>query len=131
MHHSKTFVLYRRPYLDTYNYNQSYKNIVTINVVPSGPLGKWVRRVQFLPLSEFKDSSSYCRGGSLCGLALSSFRGCGSLMCVDEVPDLFGFLMSHGYTIDTSLTKMMNTGDVRFHTDNANQIICFVTYVGS
>ena len=129
--HSKTFVLYSRPYLDTYNYNQSYKNIVTINVVPHGPLGKWVRRVQFLPLSEFKDLNCGGRGGSSCGLALSSFRsGCGALMCVDEVPDLFGFLMSHGYTIDTSLTKMMNTGDVRFHTDNSNKIICFVRYVG-
>jgi len=72
----------------------------------------------------------------LCGLAIG--RGffnvnnnCGSgLMNVDEVPDLFSFLLSHGYKIDTSLTKMINSGDVRFHTDNANKIICFVSYIG-
>jgi hypothetical protein len=75
----------------------------------------------------------------LCGLALRSLRndyyngvsgGCCDLMVVDEIPDLFSFLLSHGYKIDTSLTKMMAQSDVRFQTNNANKVICFVTYVG-
>jgi hypothetical protein len=122
-----TFLLSSRPYLDPYNYDQSYKNIVIINGIPRGPLRQCVRRVKFLPLSEFKEPFN----NNLCGLALRSFQGGdGCLMTVDEVPDLFSFLLSHGYKIDTSLTKMMNTGDIRFHTSNANKIICFVTYCG-
>jgi nucleoside-diphosphate-sugar epimerase len=31
-----------------------YKNIITINLMPQGPLAKLVRRVQFPILSEFK-----------------------------------------------------------------------------
>ena len=121
---SSTFVLNSRPFLNRNNYNQSYSNIVTINIEPKGPLRRFVRRVRFERLSEFKEP--YC-SKDLCGLALQSLRG-DKLMSTDEVPDLFSFLLSNGYKIDTSLTKMMNTSDVRFHTDNANKIICFVTY---
>lgn len=127
-HHNQglsSFVLYSRPYLDTYN--QYYKNIVTINGIPRGPLRRFVRRIQFPPLSEFK---SFSDRRELCGLAIQSLNGCyNDLMLVDEVPDLFSFLMSNGYKIDTSLTKMMNTSDVRFHTSNANKIICFVSFL--
>ena len=120
---NSTFVLYSRPFLNRNNYNQSYSNIVTINSEPKGPLRRLVRRVRFERLSEFKEPYN------LCGLALQSLRDGERLMCTDEVPDLFSFLLSNGYKIDTSLTKMMNTSDVRFHTDNANKIICFVNYI--
>lgn len=124
---NSTFVLYSRPFLNRNNYNQSYSNIVTINAEPKGPLRRLIRRVRFERLSEFKEP--YC-SKELCGLALQSLRGgVERLMCTDEVPDLFSFLLSNGYKIDTSLTKMMNTSDVRFDTDNANKIICFVTYI--
>ena len=124
---SSVFVLYSRPFLD--KYSQCYKNIITINVFPNGPLRAFVRRVQFYRLSPFKESSSSC-----CGLALRNFgfggKFEGDLMTVDDIPDLFSFLSLYRYKIDTSLTKMMNAGDVRFHTENANKIICFVTYMG-
>jgi hypothetical protein len=122
---SSTFVLYSRPFLNRNNYDQSYSNIVTINVEPKGPLRRFVRRVRFERLSEFKEPNC-----NQCGLALQSFIRGERLMITDEVPDLFSFLLSNGYKIDTSLTKMMNTSDIRFHTDNANKIICFVTYIG-
>ena len=124
---NSTFVLYSRPFLNRNNYNQSYSNIVTINAEPKGPLRRLTRRVRFERLSEFKEP--FC-SKELCELALQSLRGgVGErLMSTDEVPDLFSFLLSNGYKIDTSLTKMMNTSDVRFDTNNANKIICFVTY---
>ena len=51
-------------------------------------------------------------------------------MVVDEVPNLMSFLLSNGYDINTSITKMLNTSDIRFETENANKIICLVTYNG-
>jgi len=51
-----------------------------------------------------------------------------NLMITDEVPDLISFLVENEYTIDTSITKMLNTGDVRFDTNTGNKLICFVTY---
>jgi hypothetical protein len=100
---------------------------VTINVIPNGPLRRLVQRIRFPPLSEFKINNNDIRN-NLCGLALLSLRNNNTIMTVNEIPDLFSFLLARGYKIDTSLTKMMNNSDVRFQTDNANKVICFVTY---
>ena len=68
-HPAKTVTIFSQPYLD--KYNQCYKNIVTINLVPQGPLAQFVRRVQFPPLSEFKQPGP-CSHIKNCGLALVS-----------------------------------------------------------
>ena len=129
---AKTVTLFSQPFLDTYN--QCYKNIVTINLIPQGPLAQFVRKVQFPPLSQFKQPGP-CSRINNCGLALTTLnnicnKGCSGFMVVDEVPNLLSFLMSNGYSINTSITKMLNTSDIRFETENANKIICVVTYNG-
>lgn len=129
---AKTVTLFSQPFLDTYN--QCYKNIVTINLIPQGPLAQLVRRVQFPPLSQFKQPGP-CSRINNCGLALTTLnnicnKGCSGFMVVDEVPNLMSFLLSNGYDINTSITKMLNTSDIRFETENANKIICLVTYNG-
>ena len=147
---SKTVSLFSQPYLDTYN--QCYKNIVVINLMPQGPLAELVTRVKFEPLSEFKVSTP-CNPYKQCGLALMSinnFNNCMSnnymsnncmsnncmsnkcldLMDVNEVPNLISFLVSNGYTVDTSITKMFNNSEIRFDTNTGNKLICFVTYNG-
>ena len=127
---AKTFSLFSQPYLDTCN--ECYKNIVVINVIPDGPLADLVRFVKFPPLSEFKQPGP-CSPLKQCGYALLSLGGCGcgnDLMVVDEVPDLISYLVSNGYSIDTSITKMFNTSEIRFDTNNGNKLICFVTYNG-
>ena len=131
---NKTFSLFSRPYLD--KYEQCYKNIVTINCVPKGPLGQFVKKIQFPPLSQFKVFSSPCENINNCGYAILSFNSlyCGkngsNLMTTNEVPDLISYLISNGYNVDTSITKMFNSSDIRFEMDNANKLICFVTYNG-
>ena len=129
---AKTVTLFSQPFLDTYN--QCYKNIVTINLIPQGPLAQFVRKVQFPPLSQFKQPGP-CSRINNCGLALTSLnnicnKGCSGFMIVDEVPNLLSFLLSNGYSVNTSITKMLNTSDIRFETENANKIICVITYNG-
>jgi hypothetical protein len=129
---AKTVTLFSQPFLDTYN--QCYKNIVTINLIPQGPLAQFVRKVQFPPLSQFKQPGP-CSRINNCGLALTSLnnicnKGCSGFMVVDEVPNLLSFLLSNGYSVNTSITKMLNTSDIRFETENANKLICVVTYNG-
>jgi len=128
----KTITLFSQPYLDTYN--QCYKNIITLSSMPQGPLASIVRRVQFPILSEFKSYGySSCNTSKTCGLALISIANCAKndLMDVDEVPILMSFLLSNGYSIDTSITKMFNQSDIRFQTNNSNTLICFIAYNGS
>jgi hypothetical protein len=132
MREAKTVSLFSQPYLDSYN--QCYKNIVVINLTPQGPLADLVRRVKFAPLSEFKQPGP-CTPLKQCGLALMSLGGCNTgckedLMVVDEVPDLISFLVSNGYSVDTSVTKMFNQSEIRFDENTGNKLICFVTYNG-
>jgi hypothetical protein len=133
---SKTVSLFSQPYLD--KLNQCYKNIVVINLPPQGPLSNLVKKVNFPPLSEFKQSTP-CSLLKQCGLALLSLNGYCSIGCnkngdnlmvIDEVPDLISFLVSNGYTVDTSITKMFNDSDIRFDTNTGNKLICFITYNG-
>ena len=128
---AKIVTLFSQPYLD--KVNQCYKNIITINLMPQGPLSQLVRRIQTPPLSEFKQLGP-CSRINDCVLALISLnnnnceKNGSNLMVVDELPNLISFLFTNGYTIDTSLTKMFNTSDIRFQTENQNNLICFVTY---
>jgi hypothetical protein len=129
---AKTISLFSQPYLDTYN--QCYKNIVVVNLKPQGPLGELVRFIKFPPLSEFKQPSP-CSPLKNCGFAILSLNkcndhnsDCGNLMVVDEVPTLISYLISNGYSVDTSITKMFNTSDITFDTNTGNKLICFITY---
>lgn len=128
---SKTVSLFSQPYLDTYN--KCYKNIVVINLLPQGPLADLVRFTKFPPLSEFKTPGP-CSPIKQCGYALMSLGGCNmgceDLMVVDEVPNLISFLVSNGYSVDTSITKMFNQSEIRFDTNTGNKLICFITYNG-
>ncbi len=132
---SKTVSLFSQPFLDTYN--QCYKNIVVVNLKPQGPLANLVTFVKFPPLSEFKQPGP-CNQIKQCGYALMSLgtcnTGCGKfgsdLMVVDEVPTLISYLVSNGYTVDTSITKMLNQSEIRFDTNTGNKLICFITYNG-
>ena len=132
---SKTVSLFSQPYLDTYN--QCYKNIVVVNLKPQGPLANFIRFVKFPPLSEFKQPGP-CSPLKDCGYALMSLNGCNSgcgkfgsdLMVVDEIPNLISYLVSNGYSVDTSITKMFNESDIRFDTNTGNKLICFISYNG-
>jgi hypothetical protein len=132
---AKTVALFSQPYLDTYN--KCYKNIVVVNLMPEGPLADIVRFTNFPPLSEFKTPGP-CSPIKQCGYALMSLGGCNmgcgkfgeDLMVVDEVPYLISYMAMNGYTIDTSITKMFNTSEIRFDTNTGNKLICFATYHG-
>jgi len=134
------FTLFSEPYLDTYN--QCYKNIITINVFPNGPLGQYVKMIQTSKLSPFKQTS-VCNMSRNCILAIQPVYNylnvnnynnncinnkCSQLMVVDETPELISFLLSNGYTVNTSITKMFNQSDIRFNNDISKKLICFATY---
>jgi hypothetical protein len=116
-----------------------------MNLPPRGPLIKLTRRIKIYPLSHFKIPDS-CNKLQTCGLGLRSLRfladfnfgnnmnnnySCSDLMTVDEVPDLFSFLLANGYTVDTRITKMMNQSSIRYKTNNSNELIALITYSGT
>jgi hypothetical protein len=115
-----------------------------MNLPPRGPLLKLTRRIKIYPLSHFKTPNNCSNNLQTCGLGLRSIRtlpdfnfgnsynsnySCSGLMTVDEAPDLFSFLLAHGYSIDTRITNMMIQSSIRYKTNNSNELIAVVTYV--
>ena len=130
----KTFTISTQPFYD--QYNQCYKNIMTLNVPPQGPLNKFVRKMQFPRLSPFQRESP-CNPIPSCGLVLSSLMGCNynfggnsccDLMTPNEIPDLITFLTTNGYQIETQITNMLNQSSIK---NSNNQNVFTVTYYGS
>lgn len=116
-----TYMLSVEPYLD--EKNKTYCKIISVNIKPDGPLMSKVSRIKNVKLSPFKgNDNDNCY--SNCKYAIRSFCDCHSLMNPDEIPELFNFLLSNGYSIDSNLTKMMNKSKVQLKKD----ILCFITY---
>ena len=138
-----TFTITSMPFYD--QYNQCYKNIITVNMDPQGPLRRLVRRIQLPALSPFQREGS-CNPIQRCGLSIQSlcgteygltsarYTGCSNnkygcdLMTPDEMPDLISFLQSSGYQIETQITNMFNQSEIKL----SNKRIAFsATYYGN
>ena len=113
-------MLSMQPYLD--KINKCYKNIIVINNKPEGKLQNIVKQINPPKISPFK-SSNLCCHSDKCIFALLSFKNNNELMCIDEIPNLFNFLLSNNYNIDTSVTKMMFKSEIKFD----NKLICFIS----
>ena len=103
-------------------YTECYKNILTINKNPVGHLSTIVKRIQTPKLSPFQEYSNCCSNDN-CAFALYKIHNNCELMTPDDIPDLFNFLLSNDYKIDTSITKMMNGSDVKM----TNKLVCFIS----
>ena len=112
--------------------NQCYKKIIRINKMPTGNLTHIVKRIRSPRLSHF---DTYGGNGDCCGSGSNGFNPpCifaifnpnhkNKLLTVDELPDLMTFLVNNGYTIDTSITKMLMKSNVK----PSNDLICYVSY---
>lgn len=140
MSNPRTFTIVSQPYYD--QYCKQYQNILMVNIVPEGPLGAFIRRLQLPRL--YKEGSNY-NGIEGCGLAITNpfpnsrnktfsnnynnNRNCNNnLMTPNEIPDLYSFLTSNGYQIETQLTNMMNQSAVKI--TPGRQIVCVATYFG-
>jgi hypothetical protein len=121
----KTFTITSQPFYE--QYNQCYKNILTINTEPQGPLKQYVRKINFPPLSPFQREGP-CNPIPRCGLAIYNLNhfSC-NIMTPNEIPELISFLQQNGYCIETQLTNMLNQSNIKL----SNKSLVFnVTYYG-
>lgn len=101
---------------------QQYRQIITINKNPDGPLKSIVKQIHNPPLSPFQyPPPQVCRPPN-CIYAITNNNG--RLMCINELPNLFQFLISNGYTIDYQLSKLMEKSQVKLN----NTLICYILY---
>ena len=114
------YTLSSQVYLDTHD--KIYKKILIINTKPTGVLNNHVRQISPQKLSPFQGNhyTSYCE--NRCAYALTKFCNNMEFMDPNDIPELFTFLLENGYTINTQLTQMMQTSNVKMD----KEIICFI-----
>lgn len=114
-----TYQLRAVVYLD--KRNDCYKKIVIINQKPQGPLQTLVRSLHIPKPSPFTTYNNCCPS-PYCHQAIMHPTKSNELLCMNEIADLFSFLTTNGYTIDTEITKMMMQG-----TEKIDKLICFIS----
>ena len=130
-HRAHSYSILSVPFYDARQ--QQYTKILCINAMPSGALADRVKTVRPLRLSGLSStstsSSTSSTSTSKCIHAL--IRECGAYMTPDELPELFAFLVSNGYTVDTGLTKLaakhQSGGPNANANANANSLVCIIS----
>lgn len=139
---STNVVMYLEPYLNTYY--KSYQNIITLSAVPTGPLAEMVKMIPFAKLSIFQEPSAFYSNPMNCTYALlryptntyRSIKTADYFMGADDIPAIFSYLQTNGYTIDTNLTHMLHTSKVdvggvsESKMSGNRKMICFFSRTG-
>jgi hypothetical protein len=111
---------------------QQYTKILCINAVPVvGPLAARVKTVRPLRLSGLSAPPQ-----NPCNCIHALVRTCGShlggsFLTPDDLPELFAFLATNGYTVDLGLTKLAakhQSGSSNCNNANAHSLVCLISY---
>jgi hypothetical protein len=105
---------------------QQYTKILCVNSAKVvGPLAARVKTVRPPRLSGLNQGPT-----THCIHALASFSG--GYMTPADLPELFAFLATNGYTVDLGLTKLaakhQSNGGGTDANANANALVCLVSY---
>ena len=156
---NSSFTIFLEPIYDSFS--QTYMNIITLSCMPDGPLKSMVKLMSFPKLSPFicytdglpancsfvlmrypvsnhihtnaSDNVQIFRMDQ--GLYTSSnLKKETSYMFANDITALFSYLLSHGYTIDTSISKLLKNSGINsvpnFSNGNGNRrMICIATFV--
>lgn len=130
---TSSFTVYVEAYLDTYN--KEYLNIITVDKMPTGPLAPLIVYISPQKLSPFQ---SQCAFSNNCTMAISRYYNKGvckkgnRFLLAEDIPSLLSFLQANGYSIDTTITKMIQRSNINIGNttcNNKKKMICIVSYV--
>lgn len=134
---SNFFAIYYQPYYD--NINECYKNIITLDKIPNGPLKFYVIRIKNNLLSPFQTYDNICNTNynNNCIYALLNIQHnyknlclakkfCNNIMTPNEIDILYNFLHNNNYAIESQIT---NTNLINPNLKNSNKnLINYVSY---
>lgn len=113
------YTLSSQPFYDSIS--QNYRNIYVVDRKPDGEFGKIAKQVTAPKLSPFSSNDNSCCNCK-CIYAIYNPENPHEFLCIEQLGMLFSFLSTHGYTIDTGLTTMMQTSKVTFK----KNFVCFI-----
>jgi hypothetical protein len=101
------------------NLQFDYKNILTINKMPQGPMAQITRRLNIEPrrISAFRAPNEQHN----CVYALYNSDN-NEPWTVNELPDFFTFCQANNYKVETELTQMLNK-----NTTQLKNVLCYIS----
>lgn len=116
----KTYILSLENYYDSQK--ECYRKIITIDREPNKLLKSLIKKLNHTKLSPFKSFDNCCDRKQRCLYAICNPHHKYEFMSIEELPELFSWLVMNGYTINTSITKMLQNSEIRLE----NKMICFI-----
>jgi hypothetical protein len=113
---NKTFTLYIETILEPLS--EEYKEVLGLDIMPEGPLNKCVFQTRLPELSPFKYPYNIT-----CSYYLTKFPSTKTYMYRTDIPSVFSFLQSNGYTINTSLTRLYRHNNIK-----TRELVCVINY---
>ena len=86
-----------------------YRKVLTINKIPEGALAGIVKTIKREKLSVFKQSYSPCSKNDACMNVILNPTDKNEYLFEEDLAELMTFLVENGYTIDTKLSKLMQS----------------------
>jgi hypothetical protein len=135
-----SFVMYLEPILN--NYYKTYQNIITVNVIPLGPIKQLITQVSLPKLSPFKQLGPFGRPHNCTNALLRYPTGIRHpqspdyFMTADDIPSVISYLQDNGYSIENKVTNMLfksrvtigGVSDTGMSGDR--RMICMARYMG-
>jgi hypothetical protein len=130
---SKTNIItmFLEPVLDPIS--QNYIEVITLSDMPSGPISKMVKIFSPKRLSEFQNYPINCSFILLRYPSLYCSINMNTYMFVNDIPSIFSYLISNGYTIEQGFTKIIQRGGFDTFISNTffsgnRRTICMFSY---
>lgn len=123
----ESHTIYLEPFLNTYYKN--YQNILTVDRMPNGPVGTYVKRINAPKLSPFIFPSPFDSPFDNCSFAFVrnphnfSMKNINPFLNEKDVPSLLKFLRDNGYAIDMETVKIMHKANIM----GEKRMICVFT----
>ena len=104
--------------------NKCYCKILALDREPKLPLKNISKQISFPKISPFKVNNYCCDDkNENCGYVLLNPKDLTKIANVNDLPIIFSWLFSNGYTINTSITNMLHESAVKMH----NPLICIIS----
>ena len=101
-----TYQLTSEVYLD--KMSKCYRKIITINKQPTdSSLNTIIRTVRREKLSIFHGNGNACDCTQSCLFVVLNPNNLNEFLCLDNIAELFTFLIDNGYTIQTAITEIL------------------------
>ena len=96
--------MFLEPILDSSS--KTYYEVITLSNKPRGPLSPFVRRLSFPKLSEFQSNDFQNRCLYVLLKPSPNNQTSCKYMGVEDISEIFSFLVSNGYIIEDELTRI-------------------------